>query len=300
MCRWLVCPKCHGELALDGDEYICSCGCTYRKDNYGYTNFFANENFAMDDLTSEKYANTQDISGLRLFRDYIKPLLLQEPSNVVLDVGCGMGAGIIELNEEGYEAYGIDLPYISKRWAERNRPREIFFSANALELPFCNNYFDFLYSTGVIKHIGTLCGDCTLKSNYREERQQYANELLRITKHGGRILISCPNKRFPFDLQHVPHDAYREASLLRELIWRKVKINIHQVSGEYHLLSYPEVRHLFRTAQSITAQPLTKYFGTSSVKNPLLRFFINAYIDNMPLKILETFINPYMCLLIKK
>ncbi len=300
MLKGVVCPKCHGELSLNGDLVSCYCGRMYHKDNHGYINFFTMENFAKEDLTSNEYAETQDVNGLRLFREYIKPLLLQKSSYKVLDVGCGVGAGIVELNGEGYEAYGIDLPYISSRWAKRSRPKDFFFLANALELPFPNNYFDFLYSTGVIEHVGTFCGDCTLKPNYFEERQRYADELLRVIKRGGRILISCPNKRFPFDLQHVPYDVFNRGHPLRELIWQKTKINVHQVWGEYHLLSYPEVRHLFQVAESITPLSLQKYFGTNSVNNLLSRIFIETYVNLMPKRLLGTFINPYMCVLIKK
>ncbi|GAC1446770.1 MAG: hypothetical protein NVSMB56_08610 [Pyrinomonadaceae bacterium] len=50
-----------------------------------------------------------------------------------------------------------------------------------------------MWALGVIEHIGTQSGHCTLAEHYEAARQNYANEILRVAKSGGRIIIACTN-----------------------------------------------------------------------------------------------------------
>lgn len=152
------------------------------------------------------------------------------------------------LLEDGHDAYGIDLPHLSKYWARNGNDPRRFFCCDAARLPFPDDSFDVVYSTGVVEHIGTKLGHCSLSSNYVTVRQSYANEILRVTKPNGRILIACPNKAFPIDIQHGACDAAAPMTLvnrLRQYIFDKTRINIHPSWGEYHLLSYSETKKLF-------------------------------------------------------
>jgi SAM-dependent methyltransferase len=61
-----------------------------------------------------------------------------------LDVGCGTGRVVKVLREAGYEAYGIDLGLYSSPLFWEGESRNYLFLANALSLPFEDDFFDFI------------------------------------------------------------------------------------------------------------------------------------------------------------
>jgi SAM-dependent methyltransferase len=313
LCSKLVCPACRGRLEAGDSHLACTeCGIEFPVGRYGYLEFRvdrAGDSVYEQDTTPEEYATTQEYCGLRLFEEYTKPVLLSTPFTSVLDVGCGMGMGISELLKAGYEAYGIDLPNMAKFWARAGKDPGHFFCCDAARLPFPDEFFDVVYSLGVIEHIGTVMGYFTLCDDYMEIRQHYADELLRVTKPGGRILVACPNKHFPIDIQHAPGDdlsADTLAGRIRARIYARTGINIHPVWGKYHLLSYSEVRRLFcgdGRAGDFEAMHLKGYFGFSKFEKkslrPLLRL-ARLYIENLPGFLRKTGFNPYMLARITK
>lgn len=314
LCRILVCPACHGRLESWEAQLRCTqCDRTFGAGEHGYIEFRVDEpggSVYEQDTTPEEYAETQEYCGLRLFEEYTKPVLLRAPFRSVLDVGCGMGMGISRLVEEGHEAaYGIDLPNMGKFWARSGKDPEHFFCCDGAWLPFQDSFFDVVYSLGVIEHIGTVLGYFTLSPDYQHIRQSFADELLRVTRPGGRILIACPNKHFPIDIQHRPKDALSPDSLtsrLRASVYEWTGVNIHRTWGPYHLLSYAEVRQLFcgsGRASAFEAMPLRGYFGFSTFERgslkPLLRL-ARFYIENLPGFLRTSFLNPYMLAQITK
>ena len=83
------------------------------------------------------------------------------------------------------------------------------------ELPFSDDYFDIVFSLGVIEHVGMYLGQNVPLENYRQLRAIYARELLRVTKPKGRIFIAAPNKHFPIDIQHGPYALQNKKISLR-------------------------------------------------------------------------------------
>lgn len=298
----LCCPCCHSALIDKEGKLKCTvCGSLFSTNKYGFIEFILDKTVCEIDTTTEEHSKIQESSGARVFNEYIKPLMIQEPVRRVLDVGCGIGKGISTLIEEGYEAYGIDLPSLSKFWNQVGNKPQHFFCCNSTKLPFPNNYFDFVYSLGVIEHIGTETGQATLSSDYQEVRQQYANEILRVTKPNGRILIACPNKSFPIDIQHGPGDSLSPKRIIRNYIYKRFKINIHAIWGKSHLLNYPEMKRLFsgNGVRYFEPLPLKNYFGFIGFKSIFIRL-ATAYINNLPKFLRASFLNPYMLVLIRK
>jgi SAM-dependent methyltransferase len=302
----LVCVKCHAPLIEEEDSLRCEkCDSLFGKNKYGFIEF--------TDLgiatTTDDYAHAQEYRGKRIYTDYLKPYLLQEPVKRTLEVGCGIGQLVNSLIEDGYDAYGIDLPALSGYWSNAENSPQRFLACNATQLPFPDNWFDVTYSIAVIEHIGTSIGACTLASNYREILQQYADEMLRVTKPGGRIFVSCPNKSFPIDIQHGVRDALTPITLgnrIRNYIFEKTGMNIHQTWGDYHLVSYSECRKLFcgkSRKSSFTPLPLKGYFGFESFHSGFLKPFMiltNMYINNLPRILRSSFLNPYLLVEIRK
>ncbi len=302
----LVCPSCHGHLDTSQIIECRQCNILFRRNQYGFIEFVEDQSTTEKDTTSNKYAKIQEFCGTKVYHDYLKPFLLREPCHRILDVGCGIGKGISILRADGYDAYGVDLPCLSKFWDDVDNNPSYFFCCDTASLPFPDNFFDAVYSLGVIEHIGTVIGHCTLSDNYWEARQQYANEILRVTKLGGRILIASPNKSFPIDVQHGPSDQWSPKYTVRNYIFNKTGMNIHRTWGKYHLLSYSEIKRLFGTSggtQTLEALPLKGYFGFSNFQTGFLKIFltlVQLYLNNLPKLLRSSFLNPYILLQIKK
>ena len=302
----LVCSKCKGNLLLINENLCCKqCSIEFSKKKFGFFDFLLNPAKYEIDSTSDEYSNVQETSGIRIYREYIKPFLQKEPTHSVLDVGCGIGKSVSLMVSEGYDAYGVDLPNVSNYWQRIGNNPEHFFCCDAINLPFKDNFFDVVYSLGVIEHIGTITGHCTLSDDYLKTRQEYANEILRITKPNGRILISCPNKSNPIDVQHGPTDQVSPNYKIRNLFYNKTKLNIHPTWGKYHLLSYAEMKKLFCNKNGHSFEPLSLkgYFGFERYERgfnkPFLRL-IEMYVNNLPENFRASFLNPYMLVQIRK
>jgi len=305
-----VCPNCRDSLYFSDNIFKCNkCNKVYNKNKFGFFDFIIDHKMYEFDTTTNEYAEIQALRSKNLYQKFLKPYLQQDFCQKVLDVGCGIGEVVSLLLEYGYEAYGIDLPNVSKFWLQLGIDFQHFFCCDATSLPFVDNYFDAIYSLGVIEHIGTIGGHCTLLDNYWEIRKKYARELLRIIKPGGRILISCPNKSFPIDFQHGAKDDYSQNNLImniRDYIFKKTNFNIHATWGKNHLLSYSEIKRLFcyeGGACHFEPLPLKNYFGFSRFQHYLLNHLVGLvkiYLDHIPKCLRSSFLNPYVLVQIKK
>lgn len=307
----LVCPGCHGQLEVEKDEIKCNaCGREYRTNKYEFLEFVADQEIYKKDSTTSDHAENQTSEGAhRIDEEYLVPYLRREPMGRVLDAGCGIGRTVTNLLASGYDAYGIDLPCLAEYWSRAGNDPKRFFCCDAARLPFPDGYFDTVLSLGVIEHIGTIDGDCTLADDYQSARQFYADELLRVTRTGGRILIACPNKRFPIDPQHTAIDRFSPDTpgfRLRNYLFEKSGLNIHRTWGKYHLLSYSEVRQLFikrGNAHEIEALPIKGYFGLSMFSTGFLKPFgrlAQVWINDMPVVMRGTCLNPYVMVQVRK
>jgi SAM-dependent methyltransferase len=285
---------------VDQEENLCckACNVAFSINRFGYYDLVLDRKLAEQETTSDEFAGIQSAAGVRRFHEFLKPYLGPEPSQRVLDIGSGLGRELAEMRRMGYEAYGVDLPCLSPFWAEVGNDPSHFFCAEATRLPFRDDHFDLVYSFGVVEHI---CTETDGRLDYWGPRQDYANELVRVTQPRGRILVSCPNKSFPVDIQHGPDATKR----LRHLIWERTGLNIHATWGENHLLSYREIKRLFQRtgALSFRALPLDHFFGfagwqTRSLR--LLRPLAEYYVNHLPSFLLQTGFNPYVLLEIRK
>ena len=104
----------------------------------------------------------------------------------ILDLGCGLGGFVATCEKNGFDVYGIEL---DKRALEitklrlKNPQRAIFASGE--DLPFENNFFDFVASSLVIEHV--------------KNPELYIKEALRVVKPGGKFLLIAPNYLFPWE-----------------------------------------------------------------------------------------------------
>ena len=101
---------------------------------------------------------------------------------VCLDGGCGGGRYLVALSRLGArEVQGIDLSeqhieLVKKRISDRNLAHVYAQKASVLGIPFPDNYFDFVLSTGVIHHT--------------PNPRAAFSELARVLKPGGRMFLA--------------------------------------------------------------------------------------------------------------
>lgn len=95
----------------------------------------------------------------------------------VLIIGCGTGEETEILNKFNPKSItAIDLSESSIRICKENYPNINFIVANMLNLPFEDNYFDFVYSGLAITHV--------------YEKEKVADEIKRVLKNNGKVLFS--------------------------------------------------------------------------------------------------------------
>jgi SAM-dependent methyltransferase len=303
---FICCPRCHRELSRTLDVLLCeSCARSFPRNSDGFYVLLSEGFPDPKQQLEESYVRHQETYPIRVYREFLGPLIRRAGAKTLLDVGCGLGTEVKEALKDGYDAYGIDLPNMTPHWKAASNDPMRFLGCSAVSLPLPDNTFDFVWSLGVIEHIGTAEDTATLVPAFRSHRVSYANELLRVTKPGGRIIVSCPNKSFPIDIQHGPTSS-NHLRKLRWYIFNKTGLNFHKTWGKYHLLSYSEARGLFMQnsmAGNFSPLPLHGYYGFNKFQSGYLRLVRSAvtwYIDHLRNPLLTTFLNPCMLVLIEK
>ena len=106
----------------------------------------------------------------------------------ILDVGCGRGFYLKALSFYSFpeEIHGVDINYyylnISRKICDDQRVK--IKQASIYSLPYPSSYFDFIIASEIIEHL--------------KDDKKALLELKRVLKPGGILVITVPNKNFPF------------------------------------------------------------------------------------------------------
>lgn len=124
-----------------------------------------------------------------------------------LDAGCGTGAVLKRLLEEGHRAVGVDFsPTALAFCAERGLSRLVRGSVS--ELPFRDESFDAVVSLDVIYHAAV------------EDDVEALREFRRVLRKGGVLILNLPAFEFlrsPHDLANQTKRRYTKAMLAEKL-----------------------------------------------------------------------------------
>lgn len=131
---------------------------SYYRHNEEYAEFLAN----WDANFYAKYADT------------LKPDIA---AGRALDVGCGVGQVVGRLTQAGFEAWGVDVSEPNIERARKFSDRCLLYEGK--RLPFPDNHFDSVGALNVLEHV--------------DEPEAFMKEVARVTKRGGKIVISSPN-----------------------------------------------------------------------------------------------------------
>ncbi|MGD9581057.1 MAG: class I SAM-dependent methyltransferase [Vampirovibrionia bacterium] len=104
----------------------------------------------------------------------------------VLDIGCGPGWLVVNFAKNNADIYAVDITDtavdITSKTLQLLGLSANLHVANAEQLPFEDNYFDFITSSGVLHHT--------------PDTQKAVDEVYRVLKPGGRAIISLYYRNF--------------------------------------------------------------------------------------------------------
>lgn len=265
----------------------------------GYSSLFDGAIDDAPDITTDDYAADQEAVNSRKTVDYLLPRAEAVGARTILDVGCGVGEMVRTFVELGFDAYGVDLPGLHRHWRRLGLPEQRMFivGPSELRLPFADDSLDFVFTLGVIEHVGTSNGYSDRLPDYHDRRRQWLRELYRVVRPGGRMLVAGPNRKFPADLSH---DLDTRSSGLERWLSRKLHVSVHRTWGDYFLWSYADVhRYLEGLRYQLEPQPVAGLIGCSRVPR-LIRPLARAYVDHLPRSLHGTAFNPWMMALVSK
>lgn len=109
----------------------------------------------------------------------------------ILDIGCGSGVLGHLKNDLGIgdvEYFGLDISKKQIEFARKTQPKNNFVVGDCLEMPFPDNHFDGAVMIEFIEHFP------------ETKINTLFNEVRRILKPKGKIIITTPNYRSPYPL----------------------------------------------------------------------------------------------------
>ncbi|MBU2051799.1 class I SAM-dependent methyltransferase [Patescibacteria group bacterium] len=204
-----------------------------------------------DDLYPELYRVEDQHWWHRQKRQVIHQLIRQyaPTPGKVLDVGCGSGKLLFELESLGWQVEGVDAPQ-GKQQSQRRGLKISSVNLQNQPLPYPNHHFDLVVCLDTLEHM--------------KDDQRLFTEMARITKAKGTIIISVPAYQWLFSywdrmLGHFRR--YNRSSLLKAV--PKNRLRRRLVTYYFTFLLLPAmlirlVKVIFRQKQQsdFTTDPL--------------------------------------------
>jgi len=161
------------------------------------------------EITSDKIASDNPIHQ-RLLKAYI--LAKDYVSGELLELGCGEGRGIEELEELVSSYTAVDKIEEILRKLKEKYPKVTFLHSNIPPLTdLVDNSYDYVISFQVIEHI--------------KNDRSFLEEIYRVLKPGGQCIITTPNKKMSLTRNpwHIREYTEKELSKLTRSIFDNVK-----------------------------------------------------------------------------
>lgn len=186
MLSQLVCPICKSKLSSNRNKLHCrSCHTDYSINNK-IPNFLSKE-LKKEVVQENQYWNdTINIGKGHLYenlddKEFYKLLGLFNihPNTIGLELGCGDGPFSRRLPEKIFKIYGVDISHNLLRYSKNLFPVQ----ANALQLPFKSNFFDWTIYAFSLHHMVDI--------------EKAVREAVRVSKQYGKIYIVEPNYYHP-------------------------------------------------------------------------------------------------------
>lgn len=133
--------------------------------------------------------------------------------------GCGVGMYLHHMRDHFEDVIGLDIEFVRLQEAKKLADKVIVGAGEWL--PFQENTFDLILSHEVLEHV--------------QDDQAAIREIFRTLTAGGRLVLFCPNRGYPFET----HGVY----------WR----------GKYHFGNIPLINYLPRSWRDKLAPHVNVY-----------------------------------------
>ncbi len=101
---------------------------------------------------AKTYDNRYSANYLVHIEDEIKNHILQSNYTTVLEAGCGTGKWIKSLKHLNKNIFGLDYSFDMLKIPKIDTPELDLVNGNAVEIPFKDNFFDFIFCVNAIHH----------------------------------------------------------------------------------------------------------------------------------------------------
>jgi len=147
----------------------------YIKDHYN------DKNSNRDNILSNKEVLFQYLAKKKCFINSFSKIDINQRNSLILDIGCGSCSDLISLVTLGFNQenlFGIDIEKSNIDFCKKNYPLLNLSSQDASKLNFQDDFFDLTFESTLFVQL--TCKDLS---------QKIANEMLRITKKNGHLII---------------------------------------------------------------------------------------------------------------
>ncbi|MCC7031552.1 MAG: class I SAM-dependent methyltransferase [Acidobacteria bacterium] len=292
---WIVCPACGSAL----DASLRCSGPTPHQFAWddGIPDLVVGARF--EDSGSDCRDSVEEEMDDFTIRSYLLPRLAARQHDIdrplrVLSLGCGVGWDVDLINDAGFDGVGVDCGSRVRAWRTRKH-RDKLLQASGLHLPFADGTFDVVFSGCVLAHVGVVGDSCEVTPTYRADRERFCAEAARVTRTGGQLILSGPNRWCPADLFH------------RQ---RGYRPRLH-LPSEPFLASFDDIRRLFVRlpgVRSVSTLPVTGYWRFNGLRQrpfgSLLAALLNCHFRVISLPawpfLRRTLLNPWLIVRISK
>ncbi len=176
-------------------------------------------------------ANREQLGNLQLNLDFLSRIELLKPGSKILEIGCGIGGVVFELDKQGHDITGIDISSEAIAYGLK-KYGDIKLEVQAAEvLPYENKSFDIVLSFDLFEHIAQI--------------DKHVSEVFRVLKNDGYYLFQTPNKY---------SNATFETLSKKSLRWRRAHPSLHTPGQLKRRLA----KHGFET-QFIKMNPINEF-----------------------------------------
>ena len=184
--------------------------------------------YAARNKPSIKYVESIYLSNYGLTRRSMNELFLSEVNKdiKILEVGCNVGNQLVLLKQMGFtNLYGIEISDNALEIAKgREEASGIHFGAgNALDIPFENEFFDMVFTSGVLIHISprdikkAVCEVYRCSSRYIWGFEYFAEDYQEIIYRGHKDLL------WKADFVRIYAENFKDLMLVKEKRYQYLK-----------------------------------------------------------------------------
>lgn len=113
---------------------------------------YTDRNEASLDEVDALYKDNYGVTRTQLNAEFLKEIA---SAARILEVGCNIGNQLLRLQHSGFEhLYGIEIQDYALQRARLRLEGAELKQASAFEIPYPDNYFDLVFTSGVLIHIG--------------------------------------------------------------------------------------------------------------------------------------------------